>query len=1632
MPIRPFLASLAMISLFIGSASSAMAQDETPTGVSDQNRSGDLPFSGVIGSDIEHVVVTTGNLVVNIPIADLPGRRGRFHFALRYDGRYLVTALRGNNYIWNISRANYLPSNGLWQTNVPLMTYTSYNLTTCGGNVSGRINGSNNFIFLDRDGAYHPVDTGHESGTCGLDEASWAYTNRGPDRTGAGMWAGQLAIGHSLVSPGPVGLFLADGSQPGFSSTNGFDPVTSTVENVLGNIQDPNGNSQSEYSGGDDTLGRVIVSEQDNTNQIVYTVKDSSGSSQTYTVNFTNLAIHTQFGVSGAQEYSGTRSVVGSIVLPNGREYSFSYDNYGSLTQITLPTGGTIAYIWGNFPGGLGAYRYVTSRTVTVGSQVSKWTFLQSGTAPCSFPNPNSLCDVVTVTDPLNNQTVYLVGEGVTAAAMIYQGSAVGTPLRTYTVTYTDMNLSTSNLWLPTKVTTKLDNNQVSETDYQYDSFTYTNYSCVTYSLCSQNGPVGSTDSTSRGNVTDLKQYDWGNGSRGPLLREEKKTYLHDSNTNYLNANIVDKVLLDTIYNGSGTQVAQTQYVYDNYTGSTAMVTTSGVPQHNYTNFSTSNIYRGNATQVERWLNPGGALLTTSYTYDDLGNIRTIQDPLSHNTNYSYTDSFANTACPPPANSLAYISQVTNALSQNIQIKRYPCTGLVQAHKDQNDINASRAGTTYSYDLLGRMTQKSLPDGGQVTTSYNDVPPISSTSTTKITASQNLVNTTERDGLGRVTQTQLNSDPVAVTYVDTTYDLLGRKSTVSNPYRTTTDPTYGVTTYTYDALSRITSVTNPDSSTIQTAYSGRASEVTDEANKTKSVQRISQSDALGRLTSMCEVSSTTLGFGTSNVPSACGQDISATGFLTSYSYDALADLLSVSQGGLNPRTFVYDSLSRLISSTNPESGTISYSYDANGNLSTKTAPKPNQTSSSVTVMTTNQYDSLNRITSKSYNDGATPTASFVYDTCPTTGCPAGYPSAPNTVGRLVESYVSNAATFKSYDPMGRIADEWQCTPQNCGTSYFSLAYTYDLLGDILSSSNGAGVTLSYLYNSAAQPTTLTSSLVDSNHPATLFSNATYNAPGLLVTGQFGNSISETRTYDDRMRLTSIADGSVYSLGLTYIPNSNVNVAIDSINGTWEYGTAQGHGTLVNGYDDFNRLLLARSGTSTYSYSYDRYGNRWQQLLNSSCTAGTASCLTFDANNHENDGLVTYDAAGNISSDNMHFYSYDAENRLINVDSGGTASYIYDANGRRVRKTNAGLNYDYLYDLSGHVITVFTGGWARGEVYIANRHLATYTNGTTYFAHSDWLGTERARTTVTGAVYETCTSLPFGDNLQCSTTDPSPLHFTGKERDSESGLDNFGARYNSSSFGRFVSPDPDNVSGASHIDDPQNWNAYVYVRNNPLALTDPTGENYTVCDKDGRNCADLTDQQYAQWRQQNSNVVQTPSGQLWVTNDNGSQTFAGTASYYNEKDVQAAQQITSLEAPLAFLGGVEAIFITGPGMAMLEGTLPEAGLVGGLGLGSAARTGGGAGALQDILSGSVDTGSDLGFQRSGGTAQATKDFNSFPGQAVKAGNVTIKEVDGVGRVVLRTDPAALGKGGKPTLEIQPSGGGSSKTIAIRYN
>ena len=127
-------------------------------------------------------------------------------------------------------------------------------------------------------------------------------------------------------------------------------------------------------------------------------------------------------------------------------------------------------------------------------------------------------------------------------------------------------------------------------------------------------------------------------------------------------------------------------------------------------------------------------------------------------------------------------------------------------------------------------------------------------------------------------------------------------------------------------------------------------------------------------------------------------------------------------------------------------------------------------------------------------------------------------------------------------------------------------------------------------------------------------------------------------------------------------------------------------------------------------------------------------------------------------------------------------------------------------------------------------IATFDNDNkgAHFHLTDWLGTRRAQTDYSGKLEATYTSLPFGDGLASTgAVDPTEHHFTGKERDQESGLDYFGARYYASNMGRFISPDwaakAEPVPYAK-LEDPQSLNLYAYVRNNPLSGIDVDGHD----------------------------------------------------------------------------------------------------------------------------------------------------------------------------------------------------------------
>jgi len=228
----------------------------------------------------------------------------------------------------------------------------------------------------------------------------------------------------------------------------------------------------------------------------------------------------------------------------------------------------------------------------------------------------------------------------------------------------------------------------------------------------------------------------------------------------------------------------------------------------------------------------------------------------------------------------------------------------------------------------------------------------------------------------------------------------------------------------------------------------------------------------------------------------------------------------------------------------------------------------------------------------------------------------------------------------------------------------------------------------------------------------------------------------------------------------------------------------------------------------------------------------------------------------VTNDNANAYLYDGGGRqcaVKNLTTGAMYGYLYDAEGQRLAVgTIATFNCNlasfsltdlYVTDLNGQELTVMTDShaWDHTNVFAGGQLLATYKSTDTYFVMNDWLGNRRGDATPDGGLI-TYITLPYGNgldsvNISGSLPYTTGLHFTGKERDGESNNDYFGARYYESSTGRFLSPDPLMSTPARPLD-PQQWNMYAYVRNNPLSLTDPTGEdpqiNCTQASPDSRS------------------------------------------------------------------------------------------------------------------------------------------------------------------------------------------------------
>lgn len=580
---------------------------------------------------------------------------------------------------------------------------------------------------------------------------------------------------------------------------------------------------------------------------VFYGYTGPSGVAEQFQACLGNVTLQTNFGQSGVSEFPlsipGTDSpnpapLIVTLILPDSTKWTFNYDSYGNVTYVGLPTGGSISYTWTTIavPNcGLDdakVSRAVATRTVYDGTHSNEWIYTWGAWSGSTVTN--------VVTDPLNNDVVHVFTSlGGTASCSPYETASKsysglstggGQLLREVDTTYSYGGVDgDTNSWatqvanvVPTNITTS-----------EYPS------GIVTATTKSYDAGYG-TNAPIFGNVTSESVYDWGSGAHGALLKTTATTYNFQINSSYLDGNLPDLPTSIVVSNGAGYKCAETDYTYDNssYLTASNVTTQHGAPL---------GPVRGNLSSTTRQLSSipcqVGATWSpvTSYTnMYDTGEVYQSIDPLGHATTYSYSSTFDG----------AYPTTITNALSQSTTKNYDFSTGLLTSVTDPN-----QASTSFSYDSMFRRSEVAYPDGGSTSYCYTDLggltcqqssaPPYDVVVTKAISSSPvlNETSTTVLDGLGRISQTQLNSDPDGATFTATTYDALGRKYTTTNPYRSTSDSTYGITTYTYDPLWRITQVAEPDGTSVLTSYSGNQTTVTDEAGS----QRVSTIDSLGRL-----------------------------------------------------------------------------------------------------------------------------------------------------------------------------------------------------------------------------------------------------------------------------------------------------------------------------------------------------------------------------------------------------------------------------------------------------------------------------------------------------------------------------------------------------------------------------------------------------------------------------------------------------------------------------------------------------------------------------------------------------------------------------------------------------------------
>lgn len=988
------------------------------------------------------------------------------------------------------------------------------------------------------------------------------------------------------------------------------------------------------------------------------------------------------------------------------------------------------------------------------------------------------------------------------------------------------------------------------------------------------------------GNTTEIKDYDFvpysGTGSvprdsnGRPTGLPSGATQVRITKTEYYN---------DTPDSASTTYTDADSYIYATSSPLRALPKTievqdsSGTPvsrsemTYDYTDYSSSNTIAGNLTQTKAWDSyKGGSSraysdpltstnsITTSATYNSYGMPLTATDANGNVTQITY----GNVAGPSGTVTDLYPTQTVTAYgtgqarTTTATYDFYTGAVLTTTDADNGVTNAT------VYDDLGRPVKAITAQGTALeswtTTEYHDADRyVVVKSDLEAKDDRKKVATQFYDQLGRVrlsktledastqsatnetdgikVQTRYLTDYNSGTGVGHTYQLS------SNPFRAATssaasnEPTMGWTLSTALNTGRHSEVQSFAGAGLPAVFGGSNTSstgvvttdsdadrtlVTDQAGK----QRISRSNALGQLTDVWEV---TPSDGSTVAVTFPGTSI-ATGYQTSYVYDPLNNLTTVSQGS-QTRSFTYNTLSRLLTAANPESGTISYAYDPNGNLTSKTDAR--------SITTTYAYDALNRVISRSYSD-STPAVGYTYD------------DKTNAKGKLTKVSSSVSTTeYTSFDILGRVTASKQTTDGG-DTSGYTTGYTYNLSGALETETYPSTRVVKNTLNNDGT-LSMVQSQKNSNYGYWAYANSfTYNSAGAVTSMQLGNGRWESTVFNSRLQPTQIALGTTNTGTLAY----------DQLKLNYDYGTTANNGNVQSQtitvtrsnqsplvfsqsyvYDSLNRLKSAEEITGSTSnwkqtYTFDRYGNRNFDEANTTTLTkhcGTSPNFTIctsdvpkenpaisTSNNRLTTGY-TFDAAGNVTVDaEGRIFTYDAENKQTEAKNSSNTSlgtYYFDGDGKRVKKVvpSTGETTIFVYDASGKMVAEYSTNVV--SVQDAKVQYLTYDN----------LGTPRINADQNGAVTARHDYMPYGEEIislggRSSTdkyvADDVRQGFTGYINDEETGLDFAEARMYFKTLGRFSGADPTLNSGRPDM--PQSWNKYSYSVNSPIKFNDQTG------------------------------------------------------------------------------------------------------------------------------------------------------------------------------------------------------------------